>query len=296
MANGSIIGNPGKQIMIHRTYEPSPTLTAPTLFKVGYLNDTPDVADTDLDNPIDITGSETVDAFDVLGNYNTNASGTNTVTLNTTNGQRQEGIASINFVKSDATNATMSSFDTVTSLDFTNKTFLIWFFITDKTKLATTAAVTVRYGSDASNYFEEDRDNSEIFNGWNTISFTSATADSTTGSPVITAMDFLYIEIETTTAATTIAEPDCRWDFARIADSTDFTKAFNSGFPTFDDTNFEVAIECTLLITEANGFLINGFGLFNTDSTVLMHSQDTITGDSKSNTDEFIYTAKDRLV
>jgi hypothetical protein len=56
MANGQIITTNGKKIILDRTYNSSPTLTAPSQFKVGTGTTTPALSDTDLVTPVDIDG------------------------------------------------------------------------------------------------------------------------------------------------------------------------------------------------------------------------------------------------
>ena len=63
-----------------------------------------------------------------------------------------------------------------------------------------------------------------------------------------------------------------------------------------DETNNEVTIRCLINSVQANGFNINGFGIFNDDGTLLMHSEDTFTSVSKSSTDEIVFIIKDRLI
>ena len=47
--------------------------------------------------------------------------------------------------------------------------------------------------------------------------------------------------------------------------------------------------------TEANGFNLNGHGAFNTDSTPLMEGVDQFTTESKTDTDEIIFTTKNQF-
>ena len=56
MGNGQLITNSGKLIILDRTYNSSPTRTAPTLFKVGTATTTPALSDTDLGTAVDIDG------------------------------------------------------------------------------------------------------------------------------------------------------------------------------------------------------------------------------------------------
>lgn len=109
-------------------------------------------------------------------------------------------------------------------------------------------------------------------------------------------LDEVIIILNTTAAGSTSIAGDFIYDLLRQWATSDLTKVFETGFPTVDTTNFEAEIRGVLLSTNANGFDLDGFGLFNTDSTVLMHSEDTHTAESKSNTDQFTYIVKDRLI
>lgn len=73
------------------------------------------------------------------------------------------------------------------------------------------------------------------------------------------------------------------------------TKAFSTGYPQFDYTNMEVTIRCYLNTLEANDKLLDSAGLFNADTSALMSDVAKFTGQSKSNTDEFVYLFKMRL-
>ena len=77
---------------------------------------------------------------------------------------------------------------------------------------------------------------------------------------------------------------------------SDLVKDYISGYPTIDETNFEVETRGVLVTTEANGFDLNGFGNFNKDTSILMSGEDTFTAESKSNTDQFTFIVKDQLV
>lgn len=57
MSNGQVVTNNGRKITMHRTFEASPTLTAPAYFKVGTGSVTPAVTNTALTTPITIGGA-----------------------------------------------------------------------------------------------------------------------------------------------------------------------------------------------------------------------------------------------
>lgn len=73
------------------------------------------------------------------------------------------------------------------------------------------------------------------------------------------------------------------------------TKEISAGYPVIDLVNFEVTNRCYLNSLEANGNLINAVGLFNEDSSPLMSDAAKFDGQSKSNTEEFVYILKDRV-
>jgi len=73
-------------------------------------------------------------------------------------------------------------------------------------------------------------------------------------------------------------------------------KSFVVSYPSFDYVTNEVTIRTYLNVLEASGFFINSIGLFNEDTTPLMTDETTFTGDSKSQTDEFTFIIKNRLL
>jgi len=294
MVNGSIITNNGKKIILDRAYTAVPTYLAPTTFKVGILNGTPSITSTDLDNPIPLSGTEAVDDCEAITGWTDSAD--MTITTNTTT--YKENATSLSLAKDAGSSVNFSTSKTTTSVDFTSKTLFVWVYLTAVADLVATGtdAITIRFGSDASNYYQKGWDISELAVGWNLLYFTSATADSTTGSPALTVMDYSFIQLTTDLAADTIAADRIFMDDWKVASSDDLIKTFVSGYPTVDETNYEVEIRTILLSTEANGYNINGFALFNADGTPLMHSEDTFTAESKSNTDQFTFIVKDRII
>lgn len=56
MANGSIITDDGKKIMMDRTFNSVPDRTSVSQFKIGTSSQTPSVSDTDLISPVSIDG------------------------------------------------------------------------------------------------------------------------------------------------------------------------------------------------------------------------------------------------
>jgi len=293
MANGSLIDNSGKLIIISKAYDSASTITVPSVFKVGILNGTPNVADTYLDNPVAISGTEAVDDCETA-DWSDDAECTTTLNASTF----KEGSNSLSLEKDGGASVTCSTSKTTTSRDFTSKTLFVWVYITAVADLVATGTdcVVIRFGNDNSNYYQKGWDISELSVGWNLLYFTSATADSTTGVPTITACDYSYLALVTDLATDLIAADRINMDDWKVASSDDFTKTFVSGYPTIDTTNYEVEIRGQLSSIEANGYDLNGFGLFNTDGTPLMHSEDTFTAESKGDTDQFTFIIKDRII
>ncbi len=292
MGNGSLHTNLGKNIVIGLAYGVG-SYSVPSKFKVGILNDTPLVTDTDLDVPVPITGTEAVDD---CGTADWADSADMTTALNSTT--FKEGTKSLNLTKDAATSATVSCDKTTTSRDFTSKTLFVWLYIKNATayaKLATTDCLTLRFGSDNANYYIYTRDKADLAVGWNLIYFTSATADGDQGTPTIAACDYSYLALKATAAAITWSAGDFIMDDWKLASADDFTKTFMTSYPTLDTTNHEIELRCQLLTTEANGHDLNGFALFNTDAPDLMSEEDTHTAESKSDTDEFIYIVRNRI-
>lgn len=58
MGTGQEITNNGILTMLHRTFTVTPTITAPTRFKIGTGTTTPDASDTDMETPVNINGTE----------------------------------------------------------------------------------------------------------------------------------------------------------------------------------------------------------------------------------------------
>jgi len=295
MANGDTFTTNGRKIMINRFAKTTPDYTVISKFGVGINNGTPSIASTALDYPVAITDTEAVDSCDDTAGWT--ASGTNSVTLNSTT--YKEGTGALNLVKSDGSSATYSVSKTTTSRDFTSKTFFIWVYInaTAYALLATTSCLVIRFGSDSSNYYYFNVDKASLTTtSWNLIRFTTATATGTTGSPSIAACDYTYVAIVTANATDTFIAGAVIMDDIKLASSDDFYKTIESGYPVINETTMEVEYKGVLTTIEANGNNINGLGFFNTDTTYKMASESTFTAESKSDTDQFTFITKVRLI
>lgn len=93
-------------------------------------------------------------------------------------------------------NSTMSQLDLTTALN--QSSLFAWVYIPTG---ATLTSVNLRWGSDSSNYYTAtvttNQEGNAFNNGWNLCQFVWSTA-STTGSPSITAMDYLRVTLNVT--------------------------------------------------------------------------------------------------
>ena len=159
--------------------------------------------------------SEQVDACEATTGWT--ASGTNSISTSTA--QVKQGTYSLTLVKSDVTSATCSASKTTTTVDVTAKTFsaAIYISATLYAKLKTAGTVLeIRFGSDSSNYYAKTYTKIQLASGWNTLTFTTAMATSSTGTPVVTACDYTYIAFVTSATSDTAAAGDFIFDDLKL--------------------------------------------------------------------------------
>ena len=149
-----------------------------------------------------------VDAMDVITGWTDDAN--MTVTLNTTT--YKSGVAGVNFTKDSVTTALSASYKSTSSVNFTGKKLCFWYYCNSAAsyaKLAAAAAMTVRFGSDSSNYFRWDFANTALVGqsltgvGWTYIECSQLNFTSKTGTPNLSACAYTYIGF-TATDGTTI--------------------------------------------------------------------------------------------
>ena len=292
---GGLLVTEGKKIWLDRAYNTSPTRTPINVVKIGDGTTSVTLADTDLGHAVPIAGTNQVDDCEALTGWSSSTD--LTLSLNTT--VVKEGTNSINLTKTSGTEAFVTTAKTTSpQLDFTSKTLSLWLYIIDApalAKLTATTAVIIRYGSDSSNYYQWDLDASAFTaGGFNLIdNLTSSNATSTTGTPVLTAMDYAYIILNTNNTTDTWTAGDFAMDDWKLADASSYTKTFESGYPVLDFTALTSTIRTRVTTVQANGYNISEIGFFNSDSpTRTMESRSTFTPVSKTDTDELIFIMK----
>ena len=283
----------GKKIILNRAYKASPDYTALSKFKVGYTTSTLTVASNDLTNPLPIQTTESVDDCDATTGW---SAGTDSaVALN--NSSYKQGTGSLSIAKSGTAGTVCSISKTTTSRDFTSKNLHCWIYITALSDLvASGTAISIRFGSDNSNYYQFDIAIGSLSAGWNFIKKASTDASSTTGTPAIAACDYFAILFNTDLAADTIAANRLLLDDIYVASSDDYLKDFDATYPTLNETVMEAQIRCTLTSTQCNGHSVDSIGLFNADASRLMGSVDVMTAETKDSTDEFIFVIRERIL
>lgn len=288
MTGSGTITNDGMKIMLDRTFTSAPTRTFPNQFMVGEGTTAPTVADTALEIPRAIEGYEVVDAMDATTGWT--ASGTNSVTLNTTTFVRATG--ALNLIKSDTGSAIASMSKTTTSLNFTSKTFFAFVYLSSGllANLTASASVVFRFGSDSSNYYQYAINLADLHTLWNHLEFSVATATSTVGSPSLAAMDYTYFAYETTGAAVTSVAGDFIVDEPYLWDSSDLDKTQETGYPSITYADLKVELRGRLNTLNANGFLLTEVAFSNLDGTPLLFSRDTFDEISKTDIDELIFS------
>jgi hypothetical protein len=270
--------------------------------RLGINQTTPVITDTELDEAIPISDGT---ANDDGSNQLTGSSGGDNSTDNSTTFKPGAGVSddtAQNLIAND-TNATkiwtisdLSSAGTnIDSSYFVG----LWVYILDATALAkfvtTGAALEIKLGSDSSNYYSKTYTASQLSTGWQFLSMglvSDLTETGTVGSPI----DTFIIEITTNNTTDTFVAGDVVYDLLRTWQYSDTIKSYLTGFPSINLTNLEVTRSALITTTEANGFLIDGISYVNEDDTPLMGALGKITADSKSNTDQWRVTQRERIL
>jgi len=311
MTNGSIINTNGKKILLYRGNTENGSLSSTeylplSQFKVGVDNSTPNIANNDLDNPIPISNGTVCD--DGSNNLTGSDGGDNT-TDNILTYKEGAGVVDAtaqNLIAND-TNATkkweIADLTTNGANAVSTKYISQWLYIRTDDLGVTLAkfkssgtCLEIRLGADTTaNYYSQTLEASDLAVGWNLLCDNALLSTWTTVGTPGTLNNFAII-ITTNNATDEFIEGDVIYDLLRQWEASDLTKDFTTSYPTIDLTNLEVTTRAYLTSLEANGFLIDGLGFFNEDTSPLMGSEDTMDGASKSDTDEFAFVVVDRLL
>jgi len=294
MANGGEFTNQGVNVELNRSSMATPDKTPLDQFKIGAGTTTPAITDTDTEIgvPINEVNVELIDhcnAADWTQGGAGLAEATNTVTFKEGKGD----VTSLEIPKDNS--GTLATWEKTlgAALDGTDKDFFMWFYIKDATtldKFATSGCLVLRFGSDNANYYSLSKNKSELIDGWNLIK-SPISSMSTTGSPVLTALDYLQIRLTTTLAADTFTSDDVIMDYWHLVSADDYYKSILT--VEFDEVNKRRVTKCYVNSLEANGYLITEIVTANQDSPVQIGSHDVHNAISKSSTDEITYIITD---
>ena len=197
------------------------------------------------------TNYSLVDGCDAITGWTDSADMTthlNTVTF-------WEGTGAIDLTKDAGAAALVTTYKTVTSRDFTDNNLGFILYIIDSAalaKLAATDALIVRYGSDDSNYYEWKYDNADLDTGKILINdLTSANADSTTGTPVLTTMDYFYIGLTADAAATVWSDGDFIMDAIQLYGGTQWDRNTVTAIGKTDDVMLYLDTSIKITVTQS---------------------------------------------
>jgi len=315
MSNGSIITNSGRKIILNRSYKSSPDYTVVSKFKCGISNSTPSIGDTDLTIAVPITDGTVIEEGDTnmtggTPSYDSVADGGSNSTNNTSTykeGAGETDATAQNLITDTLGTGAQKSWllNPLTANFVAGQPFGFWLYIKDTTAYAkfkssgTALQLRIRTNGDGTTlYYYYNRTKAQLAVGWNWVTSNTVNVNALStgagGAPSGVLNEFVIL-ITTENASDEFVAGDVVYDLMRTWATTDLVKDFVSGYPTFDETNMETQYRCLLSTVNANGFNINSIGIVNTDGTVLMHSIDVFTVESKSSTDQFTFIIKDRI-
>lgn len=257
----------------------------------------PVATNTNINVPIPISGTESVDACDATTGWTASASDS----VATTTSKYVEGTAALTLVKAATGTATCYVSKTTTSIaTFASKEFWASIYISAAMygKLKTSGTcLSIRFGTDSGNYYQKDYTKADITTtAWNSLYFNTSTATSTTGSPGTTNLDYTYISYVTENIADTTSAADFVFDDLKVASSDDYLKALAVGYPSIDSGAHTITCRGVVSSTECNGRDVKEMAVFNADGTPIIWNHDTFTTIPKNNTIEIIFEIIDSVV
>jgi len=290
----------GLKIMVNRYAKATPDYSEPSDFRVGINQTNPLITDTDLAVPIPISDGTVCDGGD---NTLTGSSGGDNSTDNTSTFKDGAGVSDVtaqNLIGNSSSATKVWSISDLSALGIvvdSSEYASIWFYVLDSSALGkfltSGTCLELKLGSDSSNYYSITKTVSDLVVGWNLISdsdvVSSWSETGTVGSPI----DYFEIEITTNNATDTFSAGDVVYDLLRQWALSDTVKALSS--VTVDEDNMEIAFEGSLTVNEANGFQLDGHLIQNGDGTPVATDLTKHDGSSKSSTEIFTYTIKNRI-
>ena len=218
--------------------------------KIFWLKNTPINSISRIEVNTNPTSSEEVwknimytllDAADATTDWSAGTDGV--IALNTTNGEFNEGTGCLNITKTGNTTASVLFSKSLSSaVDFTGSQVRFDLYVADVTELASSgAAIEIRIGSDASNYYSIIFTKGQIGQGgWNSLVLDHNSADSnasTTGTPNATECDYIAVNITYASSSTTVSAGDMRLDNIRFNNKEDLNINYSTGRVAITDAS-----------------------------------------------------------
>jgi len=124
---------------------------------------------------------------------------------------------------------------------------------------------------------------------WNTIVTDISSPNTTTGSPDMSNIYYLYLRLYTNNATDTIPSGNIAMDFWHYADTSEFYIEIPTDSFTFDETNKKVTYQAPVTTTQYNYYNLNEFSSYNSDSTRKGGIRLTFTEVEKDDTTEIVF-------
>jgi hypothetical protein len=303
MTNGSVVTDNGKNILLYRGWTENGDLSAttylaPSRFKISVATPDPNETDTALTTVIPIDDGTVLHAgaTALTGEFGGADTTDDVVTY------KQGGGVSDNTAQDLLTNPTSTSkawTATITGATSTQNCGF-WLYIKDAATLAKiktsggAGPIEVRIGVDQSNYLFVYVGYGILTTGWNWLDL-GVIGDWTTYGFPTNPMTYFWFRITTNNDSDMFSAGDVVFDLLREWVSSDTLSSFSAGYPTFNTTNKTVTVACYLDAAHANGFLIDGCGVFNQDTSPLMTDKGKFTSESKSSSDQLVVVFMNRV-
>ena len=275
MAIAAVITDNGKALAIKRVYGTS--VTAVSTLRLGRTTTTATVTDTDVNYLLPIQPT-LLNKCDNAGDW---TGSTDAITPTTHTATYKEGYGTtdntcLNIGKSGTTQAYIYYQDSIASTNLSGSKYLwAWLYIVNAAALAKIASVSL-YVYQSSNYRYWTVSAASLSTGWNLIEsgvMTSYTGQSGT-APTMSAIDKYELRVNTNNASDTFTLGDLKMDFFHYDSYTSACKTILAGYPTYSLARSTTRYYINA--AEALGYSIGNFGEFNTDSTPLMFSHDSL--------------------
>ena len=298
-----ITTNSGRNIYLHRgnTVSPSSTQYLPlTQVQYGVNGSQPTVGSNSLEVPIPILDGTVLDDG---SNTFTGSNGGANSTDNTSVFKEGAGTSDATAQNLITTGSNVTKTWTISSLTSnadSSQYVGVWFYIKDQATLDkfedAGTVLEFRLGVDSTtNYYSQVWTKAQLSVGWNWLSDAELLSTWTVNGTPGTLNDF-QINITTNNAADAFVAGDVVVDALRQWTLADTKADFTIGYPTFNYTNNEVTRQNILTTVQANGFLIDKVAFVNEDTTPLYGMIALIVADSKSSSDLWRTTNKERLI